>query len=498
MAQDCISKDVQHITSSPIKLVNFCLAPLVELISTSVSADNYPTTNLVSTDAVARSRGYRVEHFIRPPVQLDFEFQLPLNIACIIIQPELAPTAEMKLEITGSFHTASTTTNLQNLCPGAVVHGNQTTLVLENKTFKFADRRNVSDILQWPVEGSFLSGGGSGSLNGVQLVRLPLKHGNILEKLRQLRITVNRISGPKPVSLKSMEVWGIPSNSCSAFQLNLLQTSLTAVQQQKQRQRSSSSGSSEVRLYSSYRSIPQQGPVGHEHQSTAVNDLHRNNVLGCSDACYWKTGCSDRDGSHGAHPGVLQTKEKCQSATSKFGEKTMLGVANSGGAGLQEVSHIKAQTSENKKSLKPQQRAATSHFAGCSRNIQNDKKPSPTTDFNDPLPQGKNGNPSSVSQLTHNSSKANDEENFTGSSCGLQSNTAATNQQQQQQSRQAQCTFIEHEIPTEFLDKITYEIMRVPMLLPSGHCVDRDTLEKLSNNDALHGRPPTDPFTGTQ
>jgi hypothetical protein len=53
------------------------------------------------------------------------------------------------------------------------------------------------------------------------------------------------------------------------------------------------------------------------------------------------------------------------------------------------------------------------------------------------------------------------------------------------------------EVPGEFLDKITYEVMQIPMLLPSGHCVDRSTVERLGNHDALYGRPPTDPFTGT-
>ena len=53
-----------------------------------------------------------------------------------------------------------------------------------------------------------------------------------------------------------------------------------------------------------------------------------------------------------------------------------------------------------------------------------------------------------------------------------------------------------HSIPAHFLDELTFEIMSVPMLLPSGHMVDRCTLDKTQEADLMFGRPPTDPFTG--
>jgi hypothetical protein len=51
-------------------------------------------------------------------------------------------------------------------------------------------------------------------------------------------------------------------------------------------------------------------------------------------------------------------------------------------------------------------------------------------------------------------------------------------------------------IPDRFLDEITCEVMTLPMLLPSGHFVDRSTLDKLHHTDSTYGRPPSDPFTG--
>ncbi|NXK85659.1 RNF37 protein, partial [Formicarius rufipectus] len=52
------------------------------------------------------------------------------------------------------------------------------------------------------------------------------------------------------------------------------------------------------------------------------------------------------------------------------------------------------------------------------------------------------------------------------------------------------------DIPEEFLDPITLEIMTFPMLLPSGKVIDQSTLEKCNRSEASWGRVPSDPFTG--
>ncbi|KAM5246195.1 RING finger protein 37 isoform 2-T2 [Ctenodactylus gundi] len=52
------------------------------------------------------------------------------------------------------------------------------------------------------------------------------------------------------------------------------------------------------------------------------------------------------------------------------------------------------------------------------------------------------------------------------------------------------------DVPEEFLDPITLEIMPCPMLLPSGKVIDQSTLEKCNHSEATWGRVPSDPFTG--
>ena len=52
------------------------------------------------------------------------------------------------------------------------------------------------------------------------------------------------------------------------------------------------------------------------------------------------------------------------------------------------------------------------------------------------------------------------------------------------------------EIPEDFIDVITCEIINIPMVLPSGNVVDILTIEKCKNNEEKLGRLPSDPFTG--
>uniref|UniRef100_A0A1A9WPQ1 U-box domain-containing protein n=1 Tax=Glossina brevipalpis TaxID=37001 RepID=A0A1A9WPQ1_9MUSC len=54
------------------------------------------------------------------------------------------------------------------------------------------------------------------------------------------------------------------------------------------------------------------------------------------------------------------------------------------------------------------------------------------------------------------------------------------------------------QIPEEFLDAITWELMIFPTVLPSGKVVDQSTIDKHSEEEAKWGRLPSDPFTGLE
>jgi len=51
-------------------------------------------------------------------------------------------------------------------------------------------------------------------------------------------------------------------------------------------------------------------------------------------------------------------------------------------------------------------------------------------------------------------------------------------------------------VPENFLDEITYNIMIFPMILPSGKLVDQSTIDRHSQTEEKWGRLPSDPFTG--
>ncbi|XP_017778299.1 PREDICTED: RING finger protein 37 [Nicrophorus vespilloides] len=55
---------------------------------------------------------------------------------------------------------------------------------------------------------------------------------------------------------------------------------------------------------------------------------------------------------------------------------------------------------------------------------------------------------------------------------------------------------VKFDFPDDFKDALTFEIMAIPMTLPSGHTVDKSSLEKCVGNEANYGRQGSDPFTG--
>lgn len=50
-------------------------------------------------------------------------------------------------------------------------------------------------------------------------------------------------------------------------------------------------------------------------------------------------------------------------------------------------------------------------------------------------------------------------------------------------------------IPEEFLDSITHELLVMPFILPSGSIIDETTMEKHNKHEEIYGRLPSDPFT---
>ena len=55
---------------------------------------------------------------------------------------------------------------------------------------------------------------------------------------------------------------------------------------------------------------------------------------------------------------------------------------------------------------------------------------------------------------------------------------------------------VPRDIPSEFLDQVTFEVMKDPVTLPSGNAVDFKTIQKLFDQGRGEQKEPLDPFTG--
>lgn len=57
-------------------------------------------------------------------------------------------------------------------------------------------------------------------------------------------------------------------------------------------------------------------------------------------------------------------------------------------------------------------------------------------------------------------------------------------------------TEVSFNIPEEFIDAITNDLLVMPFVLPSGNVIDETTLQKHNRHEECYGRLPSDPFTG--
>ena len=74
-------------------------------------------------------------------------------------------------------------------------------------------------------------------------------------------------------------------------------------------------------------------------------------------------------------------------------------------------------------------------------------------------------------------------------------NKEATSPHQHAAERRPSLPADDFQIPEEFLDGLTFEIMALPVRLPSGNVIDERTLERFTEQEAAWGRSPSDPFT---
>ena len=417
------------------KLVNFCQVPLTKHVECgSVYADDHQPENLVTGATISshKPQSFRVEHFVRPPVNLDFSFLAPVDVACVVVKPDLSgedSAATLTVSAAASYlhrqqQQQEQQQELVQMGRGSV-RGEGAILVMKNRVFERRHGCRV-DLNSFPsVLGSRVT---RGDTTVREVTEVTLKE---LLNVKCLRLTVSYFSGPRPVSLKLVEVWG------------KLGVSVSVEDSQK--------------ALSALAKLEKESPA----VTTPRVTVYKAGSRPCPEECL--PGCQfcEKSVYHYSSPpnGKLQEGRKCSVKTAAFSWKED-----------KEMTH----------SYSP-------NFPVCQsvQRVVCGNSPAPGQSFQSVWSvskQGESGNQCSTQQSCQ-------ELDFSGYSL-------AGCERSEKSIGETSGGGVCDGVPERFLDEITCEIMVLPMLLPSGHFVDRSTLDKLHTTDCMYGRPPSDPFTG--
>ena len=482
-----------------VQLVNFCLEPLTKHVEcTSVCADNYSVANLISCHPTQQQLGFRVESFIRPPVHLFFYFLAPINIISVLVQPNLLEGMELRISVFGSTVTSLTQPEPHQmvLCGKGVMRTEGTVLALRNRTFE--RKHNIDLSSSDIVLGSHISP--SDLLRQCEHSLKPVNN------LRTLKLSITQFSGPKPVALKQVELWG--TLGAATREEALAAHSVIA------NLRKPTNLVNEVSLFNSN---PESCKVGHMC-SGGASKSHKAAVMLPA-----HTGGREVCKSNNAQKTVYERKELPQYMTSldfttaEFPQNGKR-VTGKGKANLQRPDNIASIQSTNplcssvpssdylrhgNLSMSHPSEISTGHQTNsshCSLCVSPGKS---CVRADGGRCEGSHG-PSAVKGSSQGASCSSTvsatissrilvNQSYNGDRASENGGTGLDSISDQIGSGDDDDYM---EIPEQFFDEITCEMMLLPMLLPSGHFVDRSTLEKLQHTDSIYGRAPSDPFTG--
>ena len=461
-----------------------------------VCADEQSPHNLISTNPRLRTRGCRVEHFIRPPVHLEFQFSAPVHVACILVRPSLTENTEARIEIAGSLNLPNSEGHYYKPCGNSLIKGENSVLVFRNKVFerKFGEMKFASEL-------SVLGSSVVSRLVCLQLIEQPMKHSHVLYTMKCLKLSVAYFTGHKPAAIQSLEVWGILSQSCSALEKETAQRLIADLQAKPPFSNPLDCNMGVYNSHRQHKTNPLQiNPLDHNSFESQINsdEIHGTQSHGAQ--------------SHGAQSHEAQSCGTQSHGTGDFRTHCTLSPCGylmkyahleeccvRDQTGMEEDSHMKGLT-KRRRFLGIHQPVSTQLASRNPTRIPCIVLPPDNSEplLDTQLDRGSNSNkPHSIG------SKLQAVTSCSTASFGVPAPQQGEGKREALKSRGAvtvdtcvRCPGGHDPIPEKFLDEITCDVMAVPMLLPSGHYVDKDTLDKLMHTDAIYGRTPSDPFTG--
>ncbi len=541
--------------SAKAALINFCLDPFIQSIRTeSVQADGYHVSNLVSTNLQAHTKGFRVEHFIRPPVSLDIHFTVPLHVGYILLELEMMGNRDVRIELSGrTMHPPF------RQMAGATVRegGGGAIAMLRNKDFE--RKHGQVSPSGTNILGSYLKG----KLSNCGVTGGTLKYSKALSALLCLQLSVTRVSGAKPVAIKFLEVWGHQSPASSAQDRLAFERAVGGLQIVQPFH----SPPSQLGVYSSHHehgNIPQSSLSGVYSANESISSgsskvvggkpvvphtssgslSHRTNFQPSVSNIQSFGECNDGNPmmhclrNEGIPPGAKPAKFLCESrkviqeglaadvtevpGTSREHHHTrqhgchlnhrrmeetglMDGLQTAAAIETSEVQHLglhflsgnpeKMPASSSGRLGPPgedNEEALVASSSGCP-----DTKEVCTDILRQPgfrIPGRAKSSSSSLRLLQQ--SGGVETTLVPRHSVSLKPTSSTLARQASLSTAAFSSSCYSPAIPEKFLDEITCELMVLPMLLPSGHYVDRSTLDRLGNMNATYGREDCDPFTG--
>ena len=460
-----------------IQIVNFGLAPLTKSVECSaVCADHCQPANLISPDFWRRRPGFRVEHFIRPPLHLTFHFLVPINIACVLIKPDLIESARTNITVwaSSSIHPEPHQQQMV-LCGRGTVSGEGAVLAFWNKSFERRHQEvDLSSVSN--VAGSHMS-----NWDLEKFSKEPMKE---IYNVRRLKLSINYFSGPKPVALKQVEVWGTLGGCCSGEKKRAAQAAIAELRT-----------SANMGLYTNCSSRLCQGVMSRPWTSAAPETFS----TGDRGAVESAHNVPKHDIKH--RPGeehksinsctiVKRTLLHSRTGKAMDGEAPEPPVilegpqASSTHPSAQFGGHLSLQCSPHPQCCSLQPKGTC-----CCSDEEHSKSPADLCRCSWPL----EGCGAGIDVMTAVGRSRSEPPYASTVSASGSGSTDVLGQNSREEDHSIWDT---SPIPEQFLDEITFELMLLPMLLPSGHFVDQSTLERLAHTDSTYGRPPSDPFTG--
>ncbi|KAL2092890.1 hypothetical protein ACEWY4_012688 [Coilia grayii] len=191
-------------------VVNLCLPPFQTTVQCNkLCADGYDVSNLVSEDPSLRRRGFKLEYFLRPPVQVTLGFHCQVEVCGVDIELWSGGmdqnSTTRRLEVHSSSDAATTSDPTTKGCflqVGRCDVREKVLLCFRKPRFRSRATSPYHHPLPPPAEGAMLSDLWN---RGVQS----------LGSVAQLRLSIVFSSAGVSLGFKTLAVWGLPAHSCT-------------------------------------------------------------------------------------------------------------------------------------------------------------------------------------------------------------------------------------------------------------------------------------------